>query len=223
MTTIDVSSDDLDALRQLLIKIDHEHYEGMNECSICDEPLITAAIKELTTLKDILAACKSWIDWYQHRRHTPSPISISEVEIRLNTSIEDWQIRLQTEQEMHNAWRKRAEHSEKELAAKEERIKELEDTLQKIETACLKEVVRSKGEEMINKCKSYWCIENKGSSRASWWDGHGIDKASSAIHFVTDIQNAIQFNRAQDAQTIVSWVLENPYLAVTEHINLEGK
>ena len=43
---LDVSSADVEALRELL-RIEHEHYDGMNECSICDEPLITAAIKEL--------------------------------------------------------------------------------------------------------------------------------------------------------------------------------
>ena len=41
-----------DRVRELCQK-PHDHYEGMNECQICDEPLIDVIGRKLEKLKDI--------------------------------------------------------------------------------------------------------------------------------------------------------------------------
>lgn len=55
-----VNGDKWEELRELL-KLEHEHTDGMNECSICDEPLVDAAIKELERLNSL-------VDYLRHCR-----------------------------------------------------------------------------------------------------------------------------------------------------------
>lgn len=47
---IEGTEEQIEKLRDLL-KIDHEHYEGQNECEICDTPLIKALIDDLSDFK----------------------------------------------------------------------------------------------------------------------------------------------------------------------------
>ena len=53
MSIVSISAVQMDKLRILLNEIEgpHEHREGANECHICDEPVIDAAIRLLTDLK----------------------------------------------------------------------------------------------------------------------------------------------------------------------------
>lgn len=48
---------ELNELREL-VKIKHEHYDGQNECAICDGSLIRAAINEIKGLKAQIAEMK---------------------------------------------------------------------------------------------------------------------------------------------------------------------
>ena len=50
---IHVNKERWDELRALIDDIEgpHEHYDGMNECNICDEPVIDAAIRLLHQLE----------------------------------------------------------------------------------------------------------------------------------------------------------------------------
>jgi hypothetical protein len=43
-------------LRALLPDIPHEHFEGMNECAICDKSLIECAAEEIGALRKRLRA-----------------------------------------------------------------------------------------------------------------------------------------------------------------------
>ena len=65
---IDVSGTALDRLRKL-VAVEHEHYEGQNECSICDTPILDAASEtiehltaEVASLREQLAAREATID-----------------------------------------------------------------------------------------------------------------------------------------------------------------
>lgn len=51
---IDVSKSEWEKLRKLL-EVPHEHHDGMNECHICDEPIVTAAVNEITKLRGALS------------------------------------------------------------------------------------------------------------------------------------------------------------------------
>lgn len=50
VVTITINGAHLDRLRDLLY-VEHEHFDGMNECSICDQCLIEAACKEIEALR----------------------------------------------------------------------------------------------------------------------------------------------------------------------------
>ena len=52
--SLDISKSEWDRLRRLL-EIPHRHYEGMNECAICDAPVISCAIGEILDLRKKLA------------------------------------------------------------------------------------------------------------------------------------------------------------------------
>lgn len=65
---IDVREDRWERLRKLL-EVDHEHCDGMNECAICDEPLIDVAIREIETRRPCaaLAADTERLNWLESR------------------------------------------------------------------------------------------------------------------------------------------------------------
>lgn len=47
---VTVNADQWDALRKAC-EIPHDHYDGQNECSICDEPLVIAATNTIAALR----------------------------------------------------------------------------------------------------------------------------------------------------------------------------
>ncbi len=52
--SIPVSSDRWEELRRLLA-VPHEHGKVGNECLVCDEPIVNAAIKEIKKLREQVA------------------------------------------------------------------------------------------------------------------------------------------------------------------------
>lgn len=51
---------DLEALRKALNEVEpHKHFEGMNECSVCDEPILRAAARVLKLYCDKVGSVDS--------------------------------------------------------------------------------------------------------------------------------------------------------------------
>lgn len=65
MTTIHVTDKQWETLRTLL-KIPHKHYDGMNECSICDEEILSAAVREIVRLRESGHAARYEFDAKKH-------------------------------------------------------------------------------------------------------------------------------------------------------------
>jgi hypothetical protein len=57
MIEIIVSQAKFDELRRL-VAIMHKHYDGMNECPVCDTPIIDAAIHRIKELKAALVCAQ---------------------------------------------------------------------------------------------------------------------------------------------------------------------
>ena len=83
----------------------------------------------------------------EHTRSCPALTPGSEYECTCGL---DWRIKLQTEQEMHNAWRKRAEQSERELAAANALIEELRGASQPF-------IDDDNIDSHSSDCKCSWC------------------------------------------------------------------
>lgn len=50
MITITISQSNFEELAKLVV-VPHEHYDGMNECYICDRPITEAAIEKIKELE----------------------------------------------------------------------------------------------------------------------------------------------------------------------------
>lgn len=112
LTKILVNTDKWDELQKLL-RQSHEHCDGQNECSICDEPLIDVMIREVKELRQWKESAISIMpDWRELGRalgiaigQDVPPLILSKVqELRAEVermkkddrqSMKDWQIREQ--------------------------------------------------------------------------------------------------------------------------------